>query len=297
MDPPTHILDPDGEVIIVLLNANGPFAHPIEDVSAGMLPNAFPVFHFGVHSPPEMIENPQPHFNQPALTKKQQRKLRKMKNKEPGSTQITLVHVPMPNSQSTADTSAFDGPPLEAPAADTPASDDLPLEAPAAESLVNSCLRIQVSAKHLIFVSSVFKKMLSGTWKESIAFLQKGLVEVTAESWDLEAFLILLRAVHGQHYHIPQKLTLETLAKVAVIADYYQCKQALYIMTDIWVRNLEETVPTTVCRDLVLWLWVSWFFRLSSQFKASTSVAISRSNSSISSWGLPIPANVISKGR
>ena len=188
MDPPTHILDPDGEVIIVLLNANTPFAHPVEEVSAGMFPNTFPVFRFGVHSPPEVIENPQPHFKQPALTKKQQRKLRKMKNKEPDSTQTTLVHVPMPNSQSTADTPASDGPRLEAPAVDTPASDDLPLEAPAAESLVNSCLRIQVSAKHLIFASSVFKKMLSGTWKESTAFLQKGSVEITAESWDEKHF-------------------------------------------------------------------------------------------------------------
>lgn len=38
MDPPTHIIDPDGEVIIILRNSNSPFAEPGED----MLVNGFP---------------------------------------------------------------------------------------------------------------------------------------------------------------------------------------------------------------------------------------------------------------
>ena len=43
--------------------------------------------------------------------------------------------------------------------------------------------RIQVSAKHLILASCVFKKLLTGGWKESVTYLQKGSVEITAESW------------------------------------------------------------------------------------------------------------------
>ncbi|KGO46310.1 hypothetical protein PEX2_066600 [Penicillium expansum] len=177
---------------------------------------------------------------------------------------------------------------LEPVVAEEPAAEE-----PAAKPLDESCFYIQVSAKHLIFASSVFKRILTGGWKESITYLQKGSVEVTAESWDIEALLILLRAIHGKYYEIPRKLTLEMLAKVAVIADYYECNEALYIMKDIWINNLEENIPATYSRDLVLWLWVSWFFQLPSQFEATTSTVMSLSENVIHAWGLPISDKVI----
>ncbi|KAL2826328.1 hypothetical protein BDW59DRAFT_161167 [Aspergillus cavernicola] len=185
--------------------------------------------------------------------------------------------------------------PVEVPAQD-------PFEEPAETGLVcepldESCFRIQVSAKHLILASSVFQKILTGGWTESVTYLQKGSVEITAESWDIEALLILLRAIHGQHYQIPRKLTLEMLAKVAVLADYYECKEAMFIWTGIWVDALEEKIPTTCSRDLILWLWISWFFQLPAQFTETTSTAMSWSNGRISNLGLPIPDKVMSKCR
>ncbi|KAJ5876399.1 uncharacterized protein N7529_001983 [Penicillium soppii] len=146
---------------------------------------------------------------------------------------------------------------LEEHAAEEPAVEESAAEEPAAEESAAefgtlNYVRIQVSAKHLMFASSIFKKLLTGGWKESITYLQKGSVEITAESWDTEAFLILLRAIHGQYYYIPRKLT---LAKVSVIADYYECKTALYIMKDIWIDNMEENIAPTVSRDLIPWLW------------------------------------------
>lgn len=42
-----------------------------------------------------------------------------------------------------------------------------------------------------------FLKKLTGGWKESITYLQKGLVEVIVESWDIEALIILLQAIHS----------------------------------------------------------------------------------------------------
>ncbi|KAJ5761059.1 hypothetical protein N7520_008215 [Penicillium odoratum] len=147
MNEPTHIIDPDGEVIMILRNTDYPFADGIEEHLES--------------TPAEDIE-------------------------------------PAPEED------------LE-PAPVEPAVDE-----PAAQII----FRIQVSAKHLSFASPVFKTILKGGWKESITFLQKGTVELTAESWDVEALLILLRAIHGQYRLITQKLTLEMLAKVAVIADY-----------------------------------------------------------------------------
>jgi hypothetical protein len=163
------------------------------------------------------------------------------------------------------------------------------------EPLVENCFYIQVSAKHLMFSSCVFKSVLTSGWKESVEFQQKGSIELTAEGWGIEEFLIVLRAVHGKYYHIPRKLTLEMLAKVAVIADYYECKEALLAMTDAWINKLEEKIPTTHSRDLMLWLWVSWFFQLSSQFKQTTSTAMSCSGNQINAWGLPIPEKVMGK--
>ncbi|GMF75137.1 unnamed protein product [Aspergillus oryzae] len=165
------------------------------------------------------------------------------------------------------------------------------------ESLDEACFRIQVSAKHLILASPVFKKILTGGWKESVTYLQKGSVEITAESWDIEALLILLRAIHGQQYHVPQKLTLEMLAKVAVLVDFYDCKEAVYIWTTIWIDALEEKIPKIYSRDLLLWLWISWVFQLQAQFKESTSTVMSWSDGWIDDFGFPVPFKVMGKGR
>ncbi|OOO09296.1 hypothetical protein OAory_01105920 [Aspergillus oryzae] len=161
------------------------------------------------------------------------------------------------------------------------------------ESLDEACFRIQVSAKHLILASPVFKKILTGGWKESVTYLQKGSVEISAESWDIEALLILLRAIHGQQYHVPQKLTLEMLAKVAVLVDFYDCKEAVYIWTTIWIDALEEKIPKTYSRDLLLWLWISWVFQLQAQFKESTSTVMSWSDGWIDDFGFPVPFKVM----
>jgi hypothetical protein len=159
------------------------------------------------------------------------------------------------------------------------------------------CFRIQVSAKHLMLASPVFKKLLGGGWKENATFLQKGSVEITAEGWDIEAFLILLRAMHCQHSRIPLRLNLEMLAKVTVLADYYQCKEVIGIFESIWIKALEDAslLLDTYSRDLFLWLWISWFFRLSKRIQQTTSTAMSLSNGLIGSLGLPIPDEVLSK--
>lgn len=156
--------------------------------------------------------------------------------------------------------------------------------------------RIQVSAKHMMFSSSFFKKCLTGAWKESETYQQKSLVEVTAEGWDSEALFIIIRAIHCQYSLIPKKVTLEILAKIAFIADYYDCKDVLYIITDIWFSSLDENV-TASSRDLVLWLWVSWFFKHPTQFKEASSTAMSSREDFIDVRGLPIPNKVIGKIR
>ncbi|EDN09148.1 predicted protein [Histoplasma mississippiense (nom. inval.)] len=160
------------------------------------------------------------------------------------------------------------------------------------EALSERGYRIQVSAKHLTLASPVFKKTLLGQWKESVTLLQRGSVDIPATGWDIEAFLILLRIIHCQPNDIPRELSLEMLAKVAIIADYYQCKEAMGHFLDVWIGKL-SSIPANYSRDLNLWLWISWVFQLPSQFKEVTSIAMSQSPCRISSLALPIPENIL----
>ncbi|KAB8231576.1 uncharacterized protein BDW43DRAFT_320640 [Aspergillus alliaceus] len=117
-------------------------------------------------------------------------------------------------------------PPIEESA--TEPTEEQPIKEPTKSGLVceplnESCFGIQVSVEPLILASSVFKKILPGGWKESLTYLQKGLVEIACESWNIEALLILL-----------------------------QCKLCIFFFTDTWINALEEKAPTIYSRDVML---------------------------------------------
>lgn len=271
MNSPTHTIDPDGEVIIILRNANSPFAQLAGNPFTSRDSDISPWFFGNTQSSHEVTEVSKFRFKPLELSLKEQpRKKKKKGKKRKSGTTMTALAFTSTNEEPATEEAADEKYPAEEPAAEEAA-----VEGDFAELPVHNCLRIQVSAKHLMFASPVFKKLLTGGWKESITYFQKGSVEVIAESWDIEALMILLRAIHGQYYRIPRKLTLEMLAKITVIADYYECREALYFLTDMWIKNVEEKMATAVSRDLILWLWVAWFFQLPSQFKLSTSIAMS----------------------
>ena len=154
---------------------------------------------------------------------------------------------------------------------------------------------IRVSAKHLVFASPVFKKLLMGNFKEGITLLQNSSVEITAEDWSLGTLMTVLHAIHGQYHLMPEKLSLETMSEVAAITDYYDCKNVLHLIKKTWIKNLSDKMPETYCRSLVVWIWVSWYFQMPSEFKTATSVAMSLSDNRIDSFGLPIPQKAMGK--
>ncbi|KAH8693843.1 hypothetical protein BGW36DRAFT_463486 [Talaromyces proteolyticus] len=247
MDRPTYIIDPDGEVIIELRNANPPFAVLDEDTIVNHVQN----------NVAEPIEEPVEESSETSSDSEST-------GSEHSRTYGGQIKETIGQKQRNSD-----------------------------EDLTERRFRIQVSAKHLTLVSPVFKKMLTGGWKENVALLQKGSVEIIAEGWDIEALLILLRVMHCQHNHVPRKLSFEMLAKVTVLADYYECRDAMGVFTDIWIKALEHKIPTTYSRGLIMWLWISWFFQLSSLFQEATSTAMSLSNGRIDNLGLPIPDKVL----
>ncbi|KAJ5798835.1 uncharacterized protein N7503_006340 [Penicillium pulvis] len=155
--------------------------------------------------------------------------------------------------------------------------------------------RVQVSAQHLVSASPVFKDLLPADWEER--FLQNGPVEITAEGWDLHAFLCFLFAIHNKSYRTPRNL--ETLAKVAVIAHYYECRGALQNMLGAWLPRL-QAMTIRCSRDMILWVWISWFFHLPVHFNHSTSAVMTFYENEIKDLGFPIPPRLIralNKGR
>jgi hypothetical protein len=319
MDTSAYTIDPEGEVIIILRNANSPFAQAVGD------PRTPPKFDFsqllyykplssqGLTSVPRFSYKPlELSVKEQSEERKDKKKKRRDKKKRPAVEEIAAEEVAAEEvaaeeptaeeptaEEPTAEEPTAEEPTAEEPTAEEPTAEEPAAEEPAAEEPVvedpfaPGSLRIQVSAKHLIFASPVFKTLLKGGWKESIAYSQKGSVEITAERWDVEALMIVLRAIHGQNNYLPRKLTLEMLAKVAVIADYYECRETLVFLADMWIEKVDEKIPPAAPRDLMLWIWIAWTFRLPYQFKSSTSIAMSESDSYIDSLGLPIPKNVI----
>ncbi|KAE8310612.1 hypothetical protein BDV41DRAFT_544493 [Aspergillus transmontanensis] len=231
MDQPTHILDPDGEVTIILRCPTHPFA-PWND-----------------HGETSAEEAP-------------------IEEASIGETPVE-----------------------EAPAEEAPTG-FICGKQPEEEHVKEQCCRIQASAKHLILASPVFNKTLTERWKEGFQLFKNGAVQITTDGWDPEAFLILMNIIHSRPHILPREISLELLAKIAVLADYYQCQTLVQYFADRWIENLKVNLPAIYSRDLVLWIWVSWIFRQSTEFKKSTWIAITQSSDEITNLGLPVPAKV-----
>jgi hypothetical protein len=323
MTEPTHIIDTEGEVIIILKCPESPFAPWNEDMGD--------LQQLKSHGDVQKTDSGD-NTTQEAIHKKFTKKRLKKKNKrgnqtpvQPGMDESTDNPAETPEPAGTAMESAAEivddsvtesanGPTTEAldeqlQGAQPDASLDDPIEngheidcevalqeSERDEHTRGDCFRIQVSAKHLTLVSPIFKETLSGRWKEGRRLLNEGSVEIPIGDWDLEAFLILMDIFHCQAQNLPREICLELLAKIAVLADCYQCQTLVRFFAEIWIGRLRrKTFPTVYSRDSMLWVWVSWNFGQLFDFEKSTSIAISQSNGLITSLDLPIPAKVIGK--
>ncbi|KAF9889838.1 hypothetical protein FE257_006928 [Aspergillus nanangensis] len=276
MDQPTHVLDADGEVIIVLGDPDSSFAAWNEEMVAYELQEA----ETARDSSPDVMVISKRKYN---LNRKKNGRKTRIPRRTGGEVEKEPIEVPEA--------------PVEEPATGPADRDHGGMEQhDGDEPLSERVYRIQVSAKHLTLASPVFRNTLRGGRKESVTLFQTGSVEIHTTGWDIEAFVILLQLIHCQANDIVKEVSFELLAKITVIADYYECKEVVRLFLEVWIPNLPN-IPTTYCRDLMLWLWISWVFRLSIQFHKATSIAMSQSPGRISSLALPIPQNVLGEQR
>ncbi|PYH42925.1 uncharacterized protein BP01DRAFT_267136, partial [Aspergillus saccharolyticus JOP 1030-1] len=153
---------------------------------------------------------------------------------------------------------------------------------------------IQVSAKHLQLASPMLNRQLTGNFDEAQHLQQTGKVEITVESWDLEALLILLRIIHGQNRQVPQIISVSLCARIAVLVDYYACQEAVEIHLRAWKSHLETQVPTSYNATATIeWIWVSSFFEMAEVFDRVTLLAIRHGDDHMESTEFPIKPKIM----
>jgi hypothetical protein len=123
-------------------------------------------------------------------------------------------------------------------------------------------IQLRVSSRHLILASPYFRGALNGPWSEATSLSTDCCRHIFAEDWDPQAFLILMHIIHGRNRQVPRLVSLEFLAKIAALVDYYKCYEAVEVFAELWLQGLKShsQLPSQVGRDLVLWLFVSWVF-------------------------------------
>ena len=165
------------------------------------------------------------------------------------------------------------------------------------DTLINDCsekygIEYQVSSRHLMLASPWFRRALTKEgWTESCRD-SDGQFYIRTSGWDAEAFLILMNILHLQNRKVPRTVSLELLAKMVVLTDYYECPEATEVFMGIWKDELKANVPIpdVLCRDLLLWMCVAWLLRLPEPFQQTTLVAIKQeSEESFDTLELPIP--------
>ncbi|KAI1330344.1 hypothetical protein F5Y16DRAFT_362860 [Xylariaceae sp. FL0255] len=151
-------------------------------------------------------------------------------------------------------------------------------------------VRFLVSSKHLIMASYFFKKNLPNEfWTRERT--PEGHRIVPDEEWDCEAFLVLMYIIHGSFRSLPGSITLEMLAKIAVLVDYYECLEVVEPFAKSWIKHLTDTpgfLPTTCNRELLLWLTVALVFEQAELFKSATQIGLKESTRLLPTLGLPV---------
>jgi hypothetical protein len=153
---------------------------------------------------------------------------------------------------------------------------------------------MQLSSSKLALASPKCRQMTPSNLPETRSNVAYKYI-LLAESWDEKALELVMSIIHGHTADVPERISLDTLAKVAVVVAHYQCSELLKPYADKWIAKLDEPFPTSYGRNLVLRLFVSWVFADEFDFKELTRVVVRESRGPMHSLGLPLPERIISK--
>ncbi|KIA75602.1 hypothetical protein HK57_00616 [Aspergillus ustus] len=114
--------------------------------------------------------------------------------------------------------------------------------------------------------------------------LRKGTtIHLNIGACDINALLVILFIIHAQPQRLPRQLDVQTLANVALIAEFYQCG-IVRSFSGGWHDAVKDyKLPDRYCPDLLQLLWDSYYFRWTGCFNAY----------SMSFPGFPIPEQIV----
>ncbi|OJJ31981.1 hypothetical protein ASPWEDRAFT_117243, partial [Aspergillus wentii DTO 134E9] len=152
--------------------------------------------------------------------------------------------------------------------------------------------RFKTSSKHLILASKYFERRLSNRWPEGDILESRGTVQLELPDTDLDAFKIILDLIHGRTNAVPRTVDLAQLTELTVLTDYFGCLEALGLFPSSWINGLKDDIPTTYCRDLMKWIFISCVFEQKEILSGVTQVAQRQSKDVLDPLDLPIPQNI-----
>lgn len=282
MEPDIDEFDPDGDIILVLRDLSSAFA--VWDKSQDLpTVEAEPALKVEEPAEPDPFEEPPEPFEELAEP------LEESVDDEPGEPTFADGHAPTDEPIDPVHANGL-------PRVKQPESMNDESMSTEAERSPHISVGMRVSSRHLILASSYFRGMLKGDWKESndLQSRRSSPIEVK-ENWDSAAFRILMDIIHSRTRKVPKSISLEMLAKIAVLVDYYDCLEVVEIYSNIWIEHLKGKQPTTYCRDTMLWICISWLFQQPVLFQAATNAASKHSRGRVQTMELPIPDRIIRK--
>ncbi|KAJ9144725.1 hypothetical protein NKR23_g5852 [Pleurostoma richardsiae] len=130
----------------------------------------------------------------------------------------------------------------------------------AKEEKAPAFLRYAVCAQQLIRASTVFKTML----EKAVKVGGHRFVYITRH--DPEAVRIVMNIIHGHTHHVPSRLTIEMLAKVAGIVEQFKLHDSAIFFAHAWAQHCDRAMScfggvSRPPQNAVLWMCVAGVFR------------------------------------
>ncbi|SCV57563.1 uncharacterized protein FFB14_15208 [Fusarium fujikuroi] len=151
------------------------------------------------------------------------------------------------------------------------------------------------SQKHLTLASRRAYKLFSSSFKEA-SKQDDGLYHWNfGDVFDVQAFEVVLKIIHGKNRGVPQSTPLDLLSKIASIVDDLECYDALSFCAERWLSfadRLFYTPPERMDKTLAQLILVSFVFTKRYLFQQCIQTAARHTSEGMPTFDLPIRADI-----
>ncbi|KAL9571890.1 hypothetical protein ACKAV7_003879 [Fusarium commune] len=150
------------------------------------------------------------------------------------------------------------------------------------------------SQKHLTLASRRASKLFSSAFKEA-SKQDDGLYHWNfGDVFDVQAFEVVLKIIHGKTRGVPQNAELDLLSKIASIVDDLECYDALSFCTERWLSSYGKlyTLPEGMDKKLAQLILVSFVFGNKYIFRRCIQRAARYTCEGMPTFDLPIRADI-----